>query len=1126
MLFGGNTFVWPHALKRGSRMKRLSVLLAALLSSAALWASGGTPLPEGYADWVCTSPQVLTAPVSLGYCSTVYLYPTDLAWDGEAYGVVYTPGTYIYFARVAADGTVLAGPSVVDSSSATSQAPSIVWTGTEYGMAWMDFRDGNFEIYFARINADGVKQGNDVRITNDGASAFTSYYPSLAWSGTEYGVAWMDYRDGASEIYFARISAAGVKQGTDVRITNDGALGYVSELPSLAWSGSEYGVAWNDARDGNNEIYFARISAAGVKQGSDIRITNDGASMYISMYASLAWAGTEYGVAWSDFRDGNAETYFARIAPSGAKIGSEVRVSNDTNASLYPFISWTGAEYGLAWTDNRDGAYALYFTRMGATGSKLTGDLRLTGTNFSARPALAFGTLGYGFATPWINFAGFVGLGCHNDTTAPSCPSSLTTSYTGAGLTLSWQKGVDRETEVAYHRIYRDNAPIGITTAATYTDTPTPPGSPVYEVRAVNANGWESLGCPVVTAAPLTGDCGLPLSGEHLLSQSPASGGVPAVAWTGREYGVVWDDTRGGNTEIYFARMAADGTKLGGDVRITSGGTSGYWSVATSLVWTGSEYGVAWMDSRDGNYEIYFARISAAGVKQGNDVRITNDGASAYDSNNPSLAWSGTEYGVAWRDSRDGNPEIYFTRISSVGVKQGGDVRITNDGASVFISEMPSLTWTGAEYGVAWDDSRDGNYEIYFARVSAAGVKQGSDVRITNDGNFSFAPSLTWNGTEYGVAWHDSRDGNYEIYFARINAVGTKQGNDIRVTNASGSSQASSLAWAGTEYGVAWNDNRGGNYEIFYSPLAADGAPLAERLLTTAPASDYYPALAASTHGAGVVYERNLAQDQMLFQSLGCGAADTTPPTCPGALAETARTSASVTLGWTPSQEPDSDLGAYTIYKDGSAVGATTSTTYTDTAFDPVVGPVYSVVATNAAGLTSAGCTYLDTADPVPPTCPENLLASGVTQTSATLNWLPAQDTKSGLKQYKVYRNDLFLANVAAGTTTYTDSTLLSNTPYNFAVRAEDWAGNYSATCTTASVYVSTAAIVLFVTKNADRTNADLDWNHVNLNEYVVYRSASPQTASELKRVPVDQTQDPVLKDGVTLWYYYIQQRE
>ena len=78
------------------------------------------------------------------------------------------------------------------------------------------------------------------------------------------------------------------------------------------------------------------------------------------------------------------------------------------------------------------------------------------------------------------------------------------------------------------------------------------------------------------------------------------------------------------------------------------------------------------------------------------------------------------------------------------------------------------MVWTGSEHGVAWHDNRDGvDSEIYFARISADGVKVGSDVRITSAG-YSSVPSLVWSGSEYGVAWQDDRNGDGEIYFARI----------------------------------------------------------------------------------------------------------------------------------------------------------------------------------------------------------------------------------------------------------------------------------------------------------------------------------------------------------------------
>jgi len=149
--------------------------------------------------------------------------------------------------------------------------------------------------------------------------------------------------------------------------------------------------------------------------------------------------------------------------------------------------------------------------------------------------------------------------------------------------------------------------------------------------------------------------------------------------------------------------------------------------------------------------------------KIGSDVRITNDASS---SDYPSLVWTGSEYGVIWRDYRDGNYEIYFARISASGTKICADVRITNGGNNW---QGPSLVWTGSEYGVSWDDGRNGTDEIYFARISADGTKIGADVRITNDANGSEYPSLAWTGSEFGVSWDDSRDGDIaEIYFARI----------------------------------------------------------------------------------------------------------------------------------------------------------------------------------------------------------------------------------------------------------------------------------------------------------------------------------------------------------------------
>ncbi|HUT51877.1 MAG TPA: MopE-related protein [bacterium] len=368
--------------------------------------------------------------------------------------------------------------------------------------------------------------------------------------------------------------------GTNVRITFDASGSWD---PSLIWTSSQYGVSWTDYRDGNAEIYFARISSAGAKLGSDVRITSDASD---SLYPFLVWTGSQYGVSWEDYRDGNAEIYFARVSEAGTKLGSDIRITSDASDSWSPSLVWTGSQYGVSWQDFRNDGDGL-------------------------------------------------------------CDS-------GSG----------------------------------------------------------------------TMDC---------------------------------------NYEIYFARISSAGAKLGSDVRITSNADI---SEFPSLVWTLSEYGVSWDASPDGFFgDIYFARISSAGAKIGSDVRITS---SANGSGGPSLVWTGSQYGVSWEDPGDNNYEIYFARISSAGAKLGSDVQITS---ATNASRFPSLVWTTSEYGVSWDDYRDLNNEIYFARISSSGSKLGSDIRITSDASYSEIPSLVWTGSEHGVSWLDSRDGNIEIYFARIGLI-------------------------------------------------------------------------------------------------------------------------------------------------------------------------------------------------------------------------------------------------------------------------------------------------------------------------------------------------------------------
>lgn len=313
---------------------------------------------------------------------------------------------------------------------------------------------------------------------------------------------------------------------------------------------------------------------------------------------------------------------------------------------------------------------------------------------------------------------------------------------------------------------------------------------------------------------------------ETRVTNDPAISRYDSLAWTGSEYGIAWEDFRDGSNQIYFARLDSLGNKIGNDVRITfSSGGAG----KPNLVWNGTEYGLAWSDLRDNNAgsEIYFVRIDSLGNKIGSDVRITTAWGESYW---VSMVWNGTGYGLVWEDGRNSNWEIYFARINSLGSKIGSDVRITTNTAN---SWNPQIIWTGADYGITWMDDRAGNWDIFFAKVNSSGIKSTGDIQVTSLPTHSMWSTIDWTGTDYGIAWTDERDGNQEIYFARLDSNGLKIGSDVRITNSAGNSRPPWMVWNGNQHSLVWCDTRDGSCELYFVGIDTAGNKIGlERHLT------------------------------------------------------------------------------------------------------------------------------------------------------------------------------------------------------------------------------------------------------------------------------------------------------
>ncbi|ATB27055.1 carbohydrate binding domain-containing protein [Melittangium boletus] len=173
---------------------------------------------------------------------------------------------------------------------------------------------------------------------------------------------------------------------------------------------------------------------------------------------------------------------------------------------------------------------------------------------------------------------------------------------------------------------------------------------------------------------------------------------------------------------------------------------------------------------------------------------------------------------------------------------------------------------------------------------------------------------------------------------------------------------------------------------------------------------------------------------------------DTTPPSVPSGLSAPSRTDRSVTLNWSASTD-NVAVSGYDIFRDGTQVGASTSTGYTDSGLTPGTAYSYTVRARDAAGNASARSTVLSVAtlppDTTAPSVPTGLTASGATSSSVALAWTASTDNY-GVAGYEVFRDGGTQVASVTGTA-YSDTGLAPSTSYSYTVRAKDAAGNTSA---------------------------------------------------------------------------------
>ncbi|MCX6842011.1 MAG: hypothetical protein NTX53_07020 [candidate division WOR-3 bacterium] len=337
--------------------------------------------------------------------------------------------------------------------------------------------------------------------------------------------------------------------------------------------------------------------------------------------------------------------------------------------------------------------------------------------------------------------------------------------------------------------------------------------------------------------------------GEFLIDTSvtyvPATDAQdPAVAFDGTNFLVVWMDARVGQFfDICGARISRAGLLFdpGGIMISTVSGNQGW----PAVTFDGTNFLVVW---NGGPYDICGSRVSPGGVVIDPDgIAIST---AAGDQAAPAVALDGTNALVVWQDSRNGSYDIYGARVGPSGAVLDPDgVAISTAANDQF---APAVSFDGANDPLVWQDFSGGLSDIYAARVSPSGaVLDSSGIAVSTAPNNPGNPAVSFEGTDYLVIWADNRSGPYDIYGARVSPGGTVLDPDgIPISTAANDQVSPRLAFDGANSLVVWEDFRNESYDIYGARVNPSGAVLDPDGIAISTATLYQDHPAVSFDGA------------------------------------------------------------------------------------------------------------------------------------------------------------------------------------------------------------------------------------------------------------------------------------
>jgi hypothetical protein len=273
------------------------------------------------------------------------------------------------------------------------------------------------------------------------------------------------------------------------------------------------------------------------------------------------------------------------------------------------------------------------------------------------------------------------------------------------------------------------------------------------------------------------------LLGTHTISAGDNDQLAPRLTFDGVNYLAVWTDRRMGPSQIFWARVAPDGTVLEPDGRRLRPQDSTNLQFSPVPASNGSGFLVTWMASATAGYVVCADRLSPGGDPLDSvPLKLTRDSVFQYYA---TAGTNGTDYLVVW------NGEIPLTDSSIICCSRVSASGCVLDSTPITLVRSPTdftdmaVAYLDGTYLVAWTDLRSDG-DIFACRVLDDGT-------VLDTGGFAVCarpalqrePALAAGAGRFMVCWSDLTDSTFDVYATTVDMgghVGTGGGEPVRVT--------------------------------------------------------------------------------------------------------------------------------------------------------------------------------------------------------------------------------------------------------------------------------------------------------------------------------------------------------